>query len=443
MTPHERKEIILDIFKASLRAVDPAESVNQFMPHVLDVYRQKELKEVIVAGFGKASVPMGKAVIESLPGDIPVQGIIVTKYGHAKDETFPASIEIVEAGHPIPDEAGTRATQRIIELLGKANENTLVLYLISGGGSALLCGPQKGVSLSDKQVVTDLLLKAGATIDEFNVVRKHLSRVKGGQLAKAIYPAYGISLILSDVIGDKLDIIASGPTAPDPSTYDDALGLLRRYNLIEKVPSKIVEILKDGSSGLIPDTPKKGDPAFGNIENLIIGNNQKATQAAQQKAIEHGFIAVAPASNVQGEARVIGERLAAAVISTHKRLEVPGRQRMCFIYGGETTVTVKGDGTGGRNTELALSVALNIAGMQGVTFLSAGTDGTDGPTDAAGAIVDGETTPNARAKGLNPEEYLERNDSYTFFKETGELLVTGPTGTNVMDLYISLIEPSQ
>jgi glycerate-2-kinase len=271
-------------------------------------------------------------------------------------------------------------------------------------------------------------------------VRKHISRVKGGQLAKAAYPACGISLILSDVIGDSLDVIASGPTAADPTTYDDAIAILKKYNLVEKVPQGVMARLNAGSSGTIPDTPKKDDPVFGNIENIIIANNQKATGAAEERAFERGFIPVAPANNIQGEARIIAGRFARAAISTKNRLQVPGRQSMCFIYGGETTVTVKGDGTGGRNTELALAFALAVSGIDGITFLSGGTDGTDGPTDAAGAIVDGSTTPDARAKGFDPEDYLSRNDSYSFFKEAGGLVITGPTGTNVMDLHIALIE---
>ncbi len=440
MNPKERREAIRDIFDAAVRAVDPGESVRQYMPHVLNAYRSRNLKEIILIGFGKAAVPMAKAAIAELPDDISLKGIVLTKYGHVKDAVFPASIEVFEAGHPVPDEAGEKAAQRIIGLVNGANEETLVLNLISGGGSALLAASSEGTTLRDKQEITGLLLKSGATIDEINTVRKHISRVKGGQLAKAAYPAYGISLILSDVIGDSLDVIASGPTAADPTTYDDAIAILKKYNLVDKMPRGVMARLNAGLSGMIPDTPKKDDPVFGNIENIIIANNQKATEAAERRALEHGFIAVAPANNIQGEARIIAVRFARAAISTKNRLQVPGRQSMCFIYGGETTVTVRGDGTGGRNTELALAFALAVSGIDGITFLSGGTDGTDGPTDAAGAIVDGSTTPDARAKGLDPEDYLSRNDSYSFFKEAGGLVITGPTGTNVMDLYIALIE---
>ncbi len=432
---------MLNIFQAALRAVDPARSVKQYMSRVLGVYRERSLTSgIVLIGFGKAAAVMAGAAAESLPADIPVKGIVITKYGHTKAVVLPESVEVHEAGHPIPDEAGITAAQRALELLAAADEKTLVLFLISGGGSALLAAPAEGITLADKQAVTGLLLKSGATIDELNTVRKHLSRVKGGRLARAAYPAHGISLILSDVIGDRLDVIASGPTTPDPSTYADAIAVLEKYGLTESVPAAAMKVLQAGAAGSIPETPKKGEAIFGNFDNIIIAGNRKATEAARLRADELGFIAVAPTSDVQGEASNVGRRYASAVISTHKRLQVPGRGSMCFIYGGETTVTVKGDGKGGRNTEMALAFALAVEGVEGISFLSAGTDGTDGPTDAAGAIVDGATIKNARAKGLSPEAYLERNDSYSFFKETGELVITGPTGTNVMDIQIALIE---
>ncbi len=441
MTPSERRETALDIFQAALRAVDPAKSVKQYMPRVLDACRERALTSgILIVGFGKAAAVMAGAAVESIPGDIPVRGIVITKYGHTKGAMLPGSVEVHEAGHPIPDEAGRAGAQRALELLAGADEKTLVLFLISGGGSALLAAPAEGITLADKQAVTGLLLNAGATIDELNTVRKHLSRVKGGRLARAAHPAHGISLILSDVIGDRLDVIASGPTSPDPSTYADAIAVLEKYGLAESVPAAAMKVLQGGTAGGIPETPKKDEPLFANFENIIIAGNQKATDAARLRASELGFVAVAPANNIEGEAKRIGERFASAVISTHKRLQVPGRESMCFIYGGETTVTVKGDGKGGRNTEMALAFAIAVEGVEGIAFLSAGTDGTDGPTDAAGAVVDGATIKNARAKGLSPEAYLERNDSYSFFKETGELVITGPTGTNVMDIQIALIE---
>ncbi len=442
MTPHERREAIRTIFETGIAAVEPGASVHEFMPHVLDAYRVRGLQEVILIGFGKAAVPMAKAAIEGLPREIPLKGIVLTKYGHAKEASFPATVKVAEAGHPLPDEAGEDAAREILRLVEQADAKSLILALISGGGSALLVVPPDGITLADKQKVTELLLKNGASIDELNIVRKHISRVKGGQLAKAAHPAHCVSLILSDVIDDRLDVIASGPTAADPSTYGDALAVLEKYHLIGEVSEGVTEHLRAGSLGAVPDTPKPDDPIFGDVENIIVANNVKAMHAALSKAEEFGVVALAPAGNIKGEARTIGERFARAAISTKRRLEAPGRPGMCFIYGGETTVTVKGDGMGGRNTEMALAVALAISGTDGITFLAGGTDGTDGPTDAAGAIVDGGTIPSARAQGLDPEEYLNRNDSYNFFRRTGELLVTGPTGTNVMDLYIALIESS-
>jgi len=441
MTPEKRRDAIVDIFRAGLRAVDPGRSVREHMPHVFNVCRETGVTEVEVIALGKGAATMAKAAMDELNDKVHARGIVLTKYGHAHGVVFHGNVEVFEAGHPIPDEAGHAAAQRILRVLEDADETMLALFLISGGGSALLASPAEGMTLADKQAVTDLLLRSGASIDELNTVRKHLSRVKGGRLAKAAYPAHGISLILSDVIGDRLDVIASGPTAPDPSTYAEAIDVLGRYNLKDKVPANVMKILLDGAAGTFPETPKKGDPVFANFENIIIAGNQKATAAAEARAIELGFNPVAPANNVEGEASKLGARYARAVRSTQRWIgNDPQRQSMCFIYGGEPTVTVKGDGKGGRNTELALAFAIAADGMEGVTFLSAGTDGTDGPTDAAGAIVDGGTVKRGREKGLDAREYLERNDSYSFFKETGELLITGPTVTNVMDLEIVLIE---
>lgn len=441
MTPEKRRDAIVDIFRAGLRAVDPARSVKEHMPYVLDVCRQRGVTEVEVIAFGKGAASMAKAAVYELNHEVHARGIVLTKYGHVHGAPFHRDVEVFEAGHPIPDEAGHVAAQKILKVLQDADETMLVLFLISGGGSALLAAPVEGMSLADKQTVTDLLLKSGATIDELNTVRKHLSRVKGGRLAKAAYPAHGISLILSDVIGDRLDVIASGPTAPDPTTYADALAVLGKYALMDKVPANVLKILHDGATDLLPETPKKDDPVFENFENIIIAGNQKATAACEQRAAELGFNPVAPANNIEGEARNLGPRYVRAIRSTQSWLAGnPERQSMCFIYGGEPTVTVKGNGKGGRNTELALAFAIAADGMEGVTFLSAGTDGTDGPTDAAGAIVDGETVKRGKEKGLDAKEFLERNDSYSYFKETGELLITGPTGTNVMDLEIVLIE---
>ena len=285
--------------------------------------------------------------------------------------------------------------------------------------------------------ITQLLLKAGVDIYELNTVRKHLSKVKGGRLAEIAHPAKVISLILSDVIGDRLDVIASGPTAPDKTTYNHAIGVLEKYKLTEKAPESVINMLGNGAKGLISETPKDDNPVFEKVENTIIGSNRKALEAAKEKAESLGSQTEIISSEVTGEAREVGKWLA----NIAKGLRVQGfKGSRCLISGGETTVTAKGNGIGGRNMELALSFAMEIEGIDGITLLSAGTDGTDGPTDAAGATVDGETVKKAKAIGLDPEEYLRNNDSYNFFKKIDGLFITGPTGTNVMDVQVMVIE---
>ena len=434
------RDTAIDIFNAALRAVDPHTSAKNHMPLVLSACKDRPTSKIFLISFGKAAVPMATAAIEGLGADVPIEGIVLTKYGHSAGAVLPENIELYEAGHPIPDEAGHHAANRVLNLVDGADESTLVLFLISGGGSALLVAPCEGVLLEEKQKVTDMLLRSGASIGELNTVRKHLSQVKGGRLARAAYPARGLSLILSDVIRDSLDVIASGPTCADPSTYEDALHILERYGLTESAPAGVMEALRRGADGDVPETPKQGDPLLAGFENIIIGSNEKAAGAARNRAVELGYNAAVMSTVVQGEAREVARRYAESAMDLRKTLLSKGAQRMCLVFGGETTVTVKGEGTGGRNTEFALAFAKVIEGVEGVTLLSAGTDGTDGPTDAAGAVVDGGTIERARAKGLDPQSYLDRNDSYNFFRETGELLITGPTGTNVMDLQIILID---
>ena len=312
------------------------------------------------------------------------------------------------------------------------------MCLISGGGSALLVSPSEGISLAEKQELTGLLLRSGADIHELNTVRKHISRVKGGRLAEIAYPAHIISLIISDVIGDSLDVIASGPTSPDHSTYADALGVLEKYGLINECPESILAYLSKGAKGSFPETPKEGDVIFERVENTIIGNNRMAIECAKKKAEEMGFHAEIRSTALSGEARNVGKRLAREAMEIRKA-RTTGRP-VCLISGGETTVTVHGNGRGGRNMELALAFAIEIEGIDGIALLSSGTDGTDGPTDAAGAIVDGQTTQKARNLGLDPGTYLRHNDSYTFFGRIGELFITGPTETNVMDMQMVLIK---
>lgn len=431
------KRLISQIFNTALKAVDPYELVRSNKEDILSDYYTNNFKRLFVIGSGKAACQMGKAA-EDFAMDIIKDGILITKYGHCQPRYSPQKIDINEAGHPVPDENGVAATRKIINLIRELDEETLLLCLISGGGSALLVSPCEGILINEKQKVTELLLKAGANIEELNTVRKHISNVKGGRLAKLAYPAKIISLIISDVIGDRLDTIASGPTSPDLTTYQDAYKVIQNYGLNELIPASVLAHIQKGVQGLITETPKMGDRVFSHVLNIIIGSNKKALEAARAEAEKLLYKAEIVTSEISGEARDVGIWLA------NKAKEIKNskgtNRSICFISGGETTVTVKGNGTGGRNMELALSFAIKIEGVDGITLLSAGTDGTDGPTDAAGAIVDGATITRAKARGLNPDNYLENNDSYTFFKETGDLFVTGPTGTNVMDIQIVVIE---
>jgi glycerate 2-kinase len=424
----------IDIFHAAVRAADPHAVVLRHTDELRSLYLDGGFTRLIAVGIGKASFSMALAVEEAL-GDLLETGIIITKYGHASKEL--QLFRVFEAGHPIPDRNGQHGTEEIIKLVENADENTLVITLISGGGSALLVSPCEDVLLEEKQAITSLLLRAGADIGEMNTVRKHLSRVKGGRLAEIIFPAAIVSLILSDVIGDRLDVIASGPTVPDPTTYAEALGVLEKYKLLETVPSTITRLLEMGAQGMVAETPKPDDPVFRNVKNSVIGSNRTALEEAQREAERCGLKAEIIGNDISGEAQEAGRWLAGKAIAArlHK-----GEQPLCLLSGGETTVVVSGPGTGGRNMELALAFALEIDGIPGITLLSAGTDGIDGPTGAAGAIVDGSTVMRARQQGLDPLKYLRTNDSYTFFSELGGLFITGPTGTNVMDVQIMVIE---
>jgi glycerate 2-kinase len=443
-TGPKARDCLKDIFRAALAAVDPYEVVARHSETILETYRRGRYERLCVAGFGKAASGMMEAAADRL-GDVVSSGVAITKYGHARKMGKIGPIRIYEAGHPLPDEKGVKATREVVELTRSFDKRTLALFLISGGGSALLVLPYPGVSLEEKQKTTDLLLKAGADINELNTVRKHISSVKGGRLAELAYPATIRSLILSDVIDDRLDVIASGPTAPDNTTYADALGVIGKYELKAQLSPKVVDLLRDGAHGLVPETPKGGSPTFKRVKNCVIGSNEQAIDAAKSRCAELGIDCVVAGTGIRGEARDAGRRLAEqAILQRETRMRQAGAARpLCLIAGGETTVTVKGDGIGGRNTELALAFGLSVEAIPGITLLSAGTDGTDGPTDAAGAFVDGRTTATARAAGLNPETYLDNNDSYRFFAKTNGLFVTGPTGTNVMDLQLVLIDGHQ
>ena len=397
-------------------------------------YDLNTFHRVLVVGAGKAGAPMAQAVANLL-GDRLSGGLVIVKDGHTCGLQAVGPIELAEASHPLPDERGVAATQRLVELVRDARAGDLVVCVISGGGSALMVAPAPGISLSDLQALTSALLACGATIDEINALRKHLDVVKGGGLARLAAPASLLTLILSDVVGDALDVIASGPTVPDHSTFAQAWQSLERYTLSGQVPATVTGHLRRGLRGEIPETPKTGDPVFASVQNVIIGNNLQAAQAALAQARQAGFNTLLLTSHLQGEARQVGQFLAAIARQVAASGEPVGRPA-CIIAGGETTVTLRGKGKGGRNQELVLGAVKGLAGLQDVVLVSLATDGGDGPTDAAGAVITGQTLERARQAGLDPETFLANNDSYRFFDALGDLLRPGPTQTNVNDLAV-------
>jgi hydroxypyruvate reductase len=429
------------VFEAALKAVDPVEAILRHVKRVDDGLQVgehrfvfKDYDRILVVGAGKAGAPMARA-LEDLLGDNIADGVIVVKEGHGLPLEH---IRIHEASHPVPDERGIKGAEEILSLVKAAGERDLVLCLISGGGSALLVAPAEGVTLEDKQEVTRLLLACGADIHEINTIRKHLSRAKGGGLARFAYPATVVSLILSDVIGDDLNVIASGPAVPDTSTFDDTRRVLEKYDIWDRVPVSVQSRIQRGLKGDIEDTPKIGDAVFQKCYTELVGTNIQALKAAGQQAEQLGYQTLILSSTVEGEAREVVKVLTAIakeVRDSGNPLSAPA----CILCGGETTVTIQGDGKGGRNQEFALAAALGLDGIENIVVLAGGTDGNDGPTDAAGAMADGRTLARARAKDLDPLDYLRRNDSYHFFQALEDLVITGPTLTNVMDVYMVLV----
>jgi len=375
---------------------------------------------------------MAGAVSEILSKKIE-NGLVIVKDGYNDLSSPIENIEIVEAGHPIPDNRGAQATKRIIELLNHTRKDDLVICLISGGGSALMVSPVEGISLAELQDLTRELLASGATINEINALRKHLDQVKGGQIARYASPARLISLILSDVVGDPLDVIASGPTVPDSTTYDEAINILTKYQIEHRISRKIIKYLKSGKRGDIPDTPKLNDLIFKNVTNFVIGSNLVAGQGALKQAQKEGFHTMLLTNYLQGEAKEVAKALA-AILRQMASNNPPLARPACIILGGETTVTLQGNGQGGRNQEIALASVYDLAGINDIALITLATDGGDGSTDAAGAVVTGETFQRAQEAGLDPQIYLRNNDSYNFFKSLNDLVITGPTLTNVNDL---------
>jgi hydroxypyruvate reductase len=414
------------IFRAALAAADPGAAVARYLSKL----NTARYDRILVVGGGKAGAAMAQAAERALGGRIAA-GLINVKHGHTARLR---RIELNQCGHPVPDAAGVAGAERIAALAASASPKDLVLCLISGGASALMPLPAAPITLEEKQAVTRLLLACGANIHEINCLRKHISRIKGGQLARLAAPAAVESLLLSDVIGDDLDTIGSGPTAPDASTFLRATSILEKYGIAERVPSSVRERLAVGVAGAIPETPKPGDPLFRRVKNTVIGSNRLALDAARRKARELGYRTLVLASEIEGETREIA-RMHAAIARQIVKSGEPVRPPACIVTGGETTVTLRGDGLGGRNQEFVLAAAIDIAGLPNTVVFSAGTDGSDGPTDAAGAIADGETL----RRGPDARRYLDANDSYPYFEALGDLVKTGPTNTNVMDVRIMLV----
>ena len=361
-------------------------------------------------------------------------GTITTKDGHAAEVP---GIEVWEAAHPVPDARGLAGAAEALACARRAGPRDLVLCLLSGGASALWPSPPKGVTLTDLRALTGRLLRAGATIRELNTVRKHLSRIGGGWLARAAYPARVVTLAVSDVVGSALDVIASGPTVPDPTTFADALDVLERYEV--EGSSTAIAYLHAGADGQAPETPKPGDPAFDRTTAHVIARNADALRGAAAEAERLGWRAEIVADDMEGEAREVARQIATFALERQAGLR-SGAPPLALLLGGETTVTVRGSGTGGRNQELALALAIELEGRDGIVAASLGTDGTDGSTDAAGGMVDGETVSRGAVRGLDARDFLARNDSHPFLRATGDLLVTGPTGTNVCDVVLVLIQ---
>lgn len=432
------RQLVLESYQSALNAVQPGKLIQSALTingSILKVessiYDLQTFRHIYVVGGGKAGGEMAEA-LEQILGKWITKGIVnVPKETKTKTE----KIVLNEASHPVPDQAGIWGAKQMLQIAKQAGEGDLLICLISGGGSSLLPMPREGVTLEDKQELTKMLLKSGAAIGEVNTVRKHLSALKGGNLAKEAYPATVLTLIISDVVGDELGYIASGPTAPDNSTFKDAVNILKKFDCWNNTPKHIKEVLYKGLNGKVAETPKPSDPMFENVHNLISGNNMLACNAVKQYFETQGIDTCLLTEPFEGEARQIAKNLAEKIRKTAAGISKP----VCLIAGGETTVTVKGKGVGGRNQEFALAAALLLEGLESFVFASVSTDGVDGPTDAAGAIIDDNTLPRAKMVGLNSEELLENNDSYRFFSGLNDFVFTGPTGTNVNDLAIMLL----
>ena len=438
-------EQVNGILEAALDAVDPYLCTQRFIQinaENLEIGKitipLTEIDHIYVLGTGKAVLPMTKAVCDAL-GERVQGGVIIGKHPHEKIMgKLPSNITVLFGGHPVPTKKSLQSAQKLADFTGQLTEKDLVFSLISGGGSALMTLPHEGINLADMQEVTRQLLFSGATINEVNAVRKHLDRIKGGGLARMVWPAKLATLVLSDVIGDALDAIASGPTVADQSTYGDVLQIIEKYHLETRLPKSVMRVINDGEVGKIHETVKSGEKYLENAHTFIVGSLAFAIEAARIQAVASGFETAVLSSEVTGEAYEIGRKFGRELLKLAEGCK-SGKKPALLIAGGETTVTVKGQGKGGRNQETALSAAIEIQSCKNCLFISLATDGEDGPTDAAGGAVTGATISQGAAQGLDAQDFLARNDAYHYLQSVDGLIKIGPTGTNVNDLIFAFV----
>lgn len=445
--PNTSKNNLKKIIRSAIKAVDPHSSLRRLIAKegpVITIknnghyyeYDLETYKNIWVVGCGKAACPMTHA-IDNLLGEKITGGMVVTKYGHTGNIP-PVHIEIAEAGHPQPDQNSVKYTQKVYKILEKAGKNDLIIGLISGGGSTLWTFPAKTISLDDLQKTSAVLLESGVEIHEINAIRKHLSRIKGGRAAKIASPADVLVFVISDVIGDDLDVIASGPFAPDKSTFEYSWNVIEKYELQNKIPARVINYLKKGKQTHENETPKENFVFFKNVHHTICSSNRIAIDAAARQAESLGYRTIILDEPIQGEAKEAAKEFCQKAKDIKQQAEAG---KFCLVGGGETTVTMgKNHGKGGRNQEFALVAAFELADTEGIALASCGTDGNDGPTDAAGAIVDCQTISRAKKITLNPDDALQNHNAYPFFQNLNDLLITGATNTNVMDIQIALIE---
>jgi glycerate 2-kinase len=431
----------LEIYKEAVEAANPKKCVLDYLSledEVLTIeskpYDLKEFDSIYAIAFGKAASAMAEGVEEVL-GNRLSGGMVIS---NSQPERKFNKLGFHLCGHPVPDERSILAANDVMSILGTAGEKDLVIFLISGGGSAVLSMPSPGLTLDDTRKATEALLRSGVDKNGLNAVRKHISQIKGGGLLKKALPARVVTLILSNVVSDKLDAIASGPTVPDSTTYEDAWRVIEALGIEHQLPPQVVVHLEDGRKGELAETLKEGefDPEL--VQTLIVGSNIKSLIAAQKKAAEFGYNTLMLSSQISGEAKEAAKVIAGIAFDI-ERSDIPVQKPSCIIFGGETTVTVHSMGKGGRSTETALSFCMEIIDHN-IVGLFCDTDGVDGPIDAAGAICDGQSRLNARKINVSAREHLAQNNSYDFFDKLGDLIITGPTGTNVMDIGIVIVE---